>query len=173
MSNYTVPPNGYEPYHGQAQGQAYPPHQEGTVPQQEHYQYSPAAHPYSEPQYAGAATGYPPPYSERPPQNYPRSEYPPQVSNQEHGYGSYPPNQEKGSGENASYYTAVPQDQANGVNTGPGVGPEGEGERGLGSTLLGGAAGGYAGHKMQGGFLGTAGGAVLGAVGMNMVSHEM
>ncbi|KAJ5557296.1 hypothetical protein N7494_001211 [Penicillium frequentans] len=122
MSNYTAPPNSYEPYHGQAQGQAYQPHQESTVPHQEHYQYSPAG---------------------------------------------------KCSGENASYYTAVPQDQANGVNTGPSVGPEGEGERGLGSTLLGGAAGGYAGHKMQGGFLGTAGGAVLGAVGMNMVSHEI
>lgn len=42
-----------------------------------------------------------------------------------------------------------------------------EGERGLGSTLLGGTAGGFLGHKMAGGALGTVGGAVVGAVGAN------
>lgn len=46
-----------------------------------------------------------------------------------------------------------------------------EGERGLGSTIIGGAAGGYAGHKLGNGKLATAGGAVLGAVGANMASH--
>jgi hypothetical protein len=48
-----------------------------------------------------------------------------------------------------------------------------EGERGLGSTLLGGAAGGFMGKKLGGGILGTAGGAVLGAVGMNMATNKL
>lgn len=64
----------------------------------------------------------------------------------------------------------MPSQPQPGYPTGPG-GPEGD--KGLGSTLLGGAAGGFAGHKLGGGFLGTAGGAVLGAVGMNMATHEM
>lgn len=47
-----------------------------------------------------------------------------------------------------------------------------EDERGLGSTVTGGAAGGFAAHKMGGGKLATAGGALLGAVGMNMATHK-
>lgn len=69
-------------------------------------------------------------------------------------------------GENASYYSNREQLlDLNDLN-----GPEGE--KGLGSTVVGGAAGGYMGHKMGGGW-GTAAGVALGAVGMNMVSHKM
>ena len=67
-------------------------------------------------------------------------------------------------GENASYY------HDNGAVPGA-EGPENE--KGLGSTVAGGAAGGYAAHNMGGGKLATAGGAVLGAVGMNMVSYKL
>lgn len=72
-------------------------------------------------------------------------------------------------GENASYYGTPPVDQY-GNPIGPG-GPQDE--KGLGSTVVGGAAGGYAGHKLGGGFLGTTAGAVLGAIGMNAATHEV
>lgn len=90
---------------------------------------------------------------------------------QDRGHSPYPPHhQPYHPGESASYYGSAPAPHQQGYHHGPG-GPEGE--KGLGSTVLGGAAGGYAGHKMGGGMMGTAGGAVLGAVGMNMASHEM
>lgn len=88
---------------------------------------------------------------------------------QDRGHSPYPPQHSYPQGESASYYGS-PAPYQQGYPPGPG-GPEGE--KGLGSTLLGGATGGFAGHKMGGGFMGTAGGAVLGAVGANMVSHEM
>ncbi|KAJ5263591.1 hypothetical protein N7478_011196 [Penicillium angulare] len=69
-------------------------------------------------------------------------------------------------GENASYYGEKPPPY--GPDDVGLVGPDGE--RGLGSTLMGGAAGGYVGHQMGGG-MATAGGAVLGALGANAVSH--
>lgn len=73
-------------------------------------------------------------------------------------------------GENASYYYDAVPSRENG--DAPGVeGPEGE--KGLGSTVIGGATGGFAAHKMGGGKLATAGGAVLGAVGMKMVNHKL
>ena len=68
-------------------------------------------------------------------------------------------------GANASYYNGAPMN---------GPGAEGaEDEKGLGSTVVGGAAGGYAGHKMGGGKLGAAAGAALGAIGLNMATHAM
>ncbi|KAK1147371.1 hypothetical protein N8T08_001452 [Aspergillus melleus] len=68
-------------------------------------------------------------------------------------------------GESASYYdgSSFSQQQSHGQ----------EGEKGLGSTVIGGAAGGYVAHQMGGGKLAIAGGAVLGAVGMNMVNHKL
>lgn len=80
------------------------------------------------------------------PQDHPQSQYPQQ-------------------GANASYYNGEPYPGQNNINA-----PEGE--KGLGSTVVGGAAGGYMGHKMGGGW-GTAAGTALGAVGMNMVSHRL
>ncbi|KAJ5710485.1 hypothetical protein N7488_004641 [Penicillium malachiteum] len=45
-------------------------------------------------------------------------------------------------------------------------------ERRLGSTLIGGAGGAYVGHQMGGG-MATAGGAIIGALGANAVSHGL
>ncbi|KAJ5614865.1 hypothetical protein N7528_008519 [Penicillium herquei] len=110
-----------------------------------------------------------------------QGQYPPQYNTQPGGYPNAPnygypqqnaPRQSyQPHGESASYYqTGAPPQQQPGYAPGPG-GPEGE--KGLGSTLVGGAAGGFAGHQMGGGFLGTAGGAILGAVGMNLATHEV
>lgn len=113
--------------------------------------------------------GSPAPYE----QQYPQSQVPaeayfgtPQLNT---GTSPYPPQQNMPLGENASYYGTVPQDQY-GNPVGPG-GPEDE--KGLGSTVVGGAAGGYAGHKLGGGLLGSAAGAVLGAIGMNAATHQV
>ena len=73
-------------------------------------------------------------------------------------------------GENASYYGTAPAYDQHGRPVGT-VDPEAE--KGLGSTLVGGAAGGYAGHRLGGGFLGSTAGALLGAVGMNAATHQM
>lgn len=51
--------------------------------------------------------------------------------------------------------------------------PGPEGERGLGASLLGGAAGAFAGHKMGGGGLGTVGGMIAGAIGANVLEHSV
>ncbi|KAJ5738488.1 hypothetical protein N7493_001643 [Penicillium malachiteum] len=66
-------------------------------------------------------------------------------------------------GENALYYGTETLPVYNAEN------PE-DSERGLGSTLLGGAGGAYVGHQMGGG-MATAGGAIIGALGANAVSH--
>ncbi len=44
--------------------------------------------------------------------------------------------------------------------------PGPDGEKGLGATLIGGAGGGFLGHEMGGGILGSLAGAVVGAIGM-------
>ncbi|KAJ5945930.1 hypothetical protein N7454_002769 [Penicillium verhagenii] len=172
MSTYTGAPNNY----GQARNQAYyPPHQGlNNTPQQEFHNSS-EPQPYTQPRYdAGASPGaFPSQYNQQQPQGYHPNGPGHENAPQDRGYAPYPPAQQQAGGENSSYYGSAPHGQAS-YATGPGpAGPQGEGERGLGSTLIGGAAGGFAGHKMQGGFLGTAGGAVLGAVGMNMATHEM
>lgn len=71
-------------------------------------------------------------------------------------------------GENASYYGGSPAPNQQGYP------PQGnpEDDRGLGSTLVGGAVGGYMGHQ-AGGTASTLGGAALGAAGMNMATHAM
>lgn len=55
----------------------------------------------------------------------------------------------------------------------PGDPVQSEYERGFGSTVVGGAVGGYMAHEMGAGAMGTAGGAALGAAGMNMVTNMM
>ena len=88
---------------------------------------------------------------------------------QDRGHSPYPPQQHQGGGESSSYYGGAPPQHQQGPPGAPGQ----EGDRGLGSTLLGGAAGGFMGNKMSHGLLGTAGGAVLGAVGMNMATNKL
>jgi hypothetical protein len=48
-----------------------------------------------------------------------------------------------------------------------------DGEKGLGATLIGGASGGFLGHKAGGGMLGTVLGSVIGAIGANAVEHKV
>lgn len=65
-------------------------------------------------------------------------------------------------GANASYYSGESAADPN----------DPDGEKGLGSTVVGGVAGGYMGDKMGGGWS-TAAGAGFGTIGMNLLSHKM
>ncbi|OJJ37898.1 hypothetical protein ASPWEDRAFT_471549 [Aspergillus wentii DTO 134E9] len=124
--------------------------------------------PNDQPPY-GQQPNYPPLYNEQ----YQQSHYP---SGSKYNQPSYPPQQhyqqqyQQPIGENASYYNEAPLEDREGhaMNS-----SSPESEKGLGSTIAGGAAGGYISHQMGGGKLATAGGAVLGAVGMNMATHAM
>lgn len=51
-------------------------------------------------------------------------------------------------------------------------GPDGGKERGLGATLVGASGGGFLGHELGGGALGTIGGAIAGAIGANMLEKR-
>lgn len=91
--------------------------------------------------------------------------------NQQYGYGQQPgygDHQQQGYGQQGGY-----GDQQHGQPGQPGEpgGPV-EGDRGLGSTLIGGAGGAFLGNKMGGGTLGTLGGLVAGAIGANMLSDK-
>jgi hypothetical protein len=90
-----------------------------------------------------------------------------QDPNQQHGYGGQPgygDHQQQGYGQQPAY------GQPHGQPGAPG-GPA-EGDRGLGSTLIGGAGGAFLGNKMGGGTLGTLGGLVAGAIGANVLSDK-
>ncbi|KAI9831802.1 MAG: hypothetical protein M1819_004699 [Sarea resinae] len=85
---------------------------------------------------------------------------------QQHGGYAHPPQQQPPYGQDyrGGEYGALP--------TGA-PGPDGkEGERGLGATLVGSAAGGFLGHEVGGGALGTLGGIIAGAVGANALEHR-
>lgn len=88
--------------------------------------------------------------------------------NHQQGPPPYEQNYSQDRGENASYYGGSPAPNQQGYP--PQGGPEDD--RGLGSTLVGGAVGGYMGHQAGGG-MATLGGAALGAGGMNMATHAM
>ncbi|KAJ5576054.1 hypothetical protein N7535_002980 [Penicillium sp. DV-2018c] len=162
MSHYGGPPNnqyggGNAGYYDQ-QGQGYYPLSKANL----HNRNRATTHHRVNPNMASSQDHM---QQQGPPQGGPGYDYG-QPQNRDHS--PYPPEKKQG-GESSSYYGTAPQPYQQGP---PGaVGPEGE--RGLGSTLLGGAAGGFVGNKMGHGFLGTAGGAVLGAVGANMASHKL
>ena len=82
-----------------------------------------------------------------------------QHGQQQHGYGDQQHQQGYGQQQGQYGQTGVPGDPA-------------DGERGLGSTLIGGAGGAFLGNKMGGGALGTIGGLIAGAVGANMLSDK-
>ncbi|KAG7102964.1 hypothetical protein HYQ44_017052 [Verticillium longisporum] len=75
-------------------------------------------------------------------------------------HSSYPPQH---GGLQQSGYPAYPQQ---GQHGGP------QDERGLGATLVGGGAAGWAAHAAGGGALGTIGGAVAGAIGANLLENK-
>ncbi|KAJ5574114.1 uncharacterized protein N7459_008541 [Penicillium hispanicum] len=143
--------SGGEYYAQQGQG-SYPPQQghappppQGYYPPEQQYQQPYPQQQYSQPPAPYSQQAQPPPYNEP----YQQGQHPGQPV-----------------GENASYYNDIPASQQ-------GAAPGAEGEKGLGSTIVGGAAGGIVSHQMGAGKLGTAGGATLGAVAMNMATHAL
>ncbi|KAF3395374.1 hypothetical protein DPV78_009329 [Talaromyces pinophilus] len=111
----------------------------------------------------------PPPYDEIPGGQYPAASESEQRSQNGALMPYHPQYQYQAVGENASYYNeARPQYYHNNPASG-----EQNGERGLGSTVLGGLAGGYVANQMGAGPMGTAGGAILGATGMHMATNML
>jgi hypothetical protein len=96
-----------------------------------------------------------------PPQQHLQGYQDPHQQQQQHGYGD----QQQGYGAPQPAYG-----QQHGQPGAPG-GPA-EGDRGLGSTLIGGASGAFLGNKLGGGALGTIGGLVAGAIGANVLSDK-
>ncbi|KAL2005477.1 hypothetical protein VTN00DRAFT_2688 [Thermoascus crustaceus] len=89
------------------------------------------------------------------------------------GYYGQPPADTRGYSPSPNPHQQYPHDPNNphhqpqgpyGEGAAPADPNAAEGERGLGSSLLGAAAGGYLGHKKNHGFLGAVGGAILGNV---------
>jgi hypothetical protein len=148
------PPPVTGPYgaaYGESQGYYRPPYQP-TYPEQPYQSQSYAPGPYANQSY-----GSPQQYGQQyPPQQYPQHYQPPV----EAPYASPPPS-------NATHYSGSPHgDQPPTYTAGyqppAGAPPQADEERGIMGALAGGAAGGYAGHKMHHGFLGTIDGAYAG-----------
>ncbi|KAF5861382.1 hypothetical protein ETB97_000345 [Aspergillus alliaceus] len=163
---YGGQPGNYPP----AQGQYGQPQQHG------YYQSTPAYNQPSHTQYPSyGQQGHPPPYNATPQQGAYPGDYGHVQGSQmnlppDGGHSPYPPQQQSHQGESASYYGASSQ-SGHAPQPGQAPGPGGkEGEKGLGSSVLGAAGGGLVGHKLGGGLLGTAGGALVGAAGMNLVN---
>ncbi|KAE8372185.1 hypothetical protein BDV26DRAFT_274639 [Aspergillus bertholletiae] len=169
-NRYGAPPQGngqYDGYGGQP-GNYPAQNQYGQPPQNGYYQPAPAYNQQPHAQYTsyGQQQNYPPPYSAGPQQGGYPGEYGHETGSymnqpQEGRHSPYPPQQQFHQGESASYYDASSQVGYPGQAPGP-AGQEGE--KGLGSSILGAAGGGIVGHKLGGGFLGTAGGALIGAI---------
>lgn len=113
--------------------------------------------------------GNPPPYDE-----IPRGQYPavPESERRSQNGARMPYHQQyqyQAVGENAAYYNeAQPQYYHNNPASG-----EQNGERGLGSTVIGGLVGGYVANQMGAGPMETAGGAILGTTGMNIATNML
>ncbi|KAF2747817.1 TPR-like protein [Sporormia fimetaria CBS 119925] len=177
---YSQPP-GYDAYNNpphQGQGQSYDQYNQGynsqqqynapppQHPQDQQYNAPPPQHPhdqqyggYSQQQYGGPLPGD---YNQGYDQNRGHSPYPPA----QQSYGAPPP---QGYGDQG-YQQQYNQHGDHGVPGAPG-GPA-EGERGLGSTLVGSAGGAFLGSKLGGGTLGTVGGMVAGAIAANMLGDK-
>ncbi|CAH0058129.1 unnamed protein product [Clonostachys solani] len=82
-----------------------------------------------------------------------------------HGQGGYiPPYHQQ-----ADYYRAPAPNQYNGHQET--LGPDGE--RGLGATVVGGGAAGWAAHKAGSGMLGSLASAAAGAIGANVLENKL
>ncbi|KAI0532703.1 hypothetical protein GGR58DRAFT_522537 [Xylaria digitata] len=96
------------------------------------------------------------------------------------GLGSYQnqspyPQQRQSQGASSPYQQQQPQYvQQPSDRLYPGSDPNAaDGERGIGSTLVGGGAGSYIGHKLGKGTMGTLLGGAVGAVAANFISHKV
>ncbi|PZC90796.1 DUF4175 domain containing protein [Pyrenophora tritici-repentis] len=159
MGNTVLTPRDspYPPPSHDSYGQT-PQHGYGAPPS-EHYQQSYDPNRSTSP--------YPPPAHQQQGYNDPNQQY---GGHQQVGY--HDPNQQHGAHQQQGY-----QDQQQGYGA-PQYGQPGapggpaDGDRGLGSTLIGGAGGAFVGNKLGGGAMGAVGGALLGAVAANFVSDK-
>ncbi|KAI0880559.1 uncharacterized protein GGS22DRAFT_174694 [Annulohypoxylon maeteangense] len=168
-------------YYGNNGGGYAPPQNQSSSPYPSQPQYA------QQPNYAGGAPSqspYPsqPTYAQSPQsQNYlapysQQSQYArPGSAHSDAGYP--PPSYAANDGtpqarpHSADPYSTAQTPYDNNPNRAPGQ--EGEdGERGLGATLIGGGAGGFLGHKLGKGKLGTMLGSAVGAVAANMIEHK-
>lgn len=163
-----------------------PQHNQGGYPPQQPYDgYPPPPAQYGTPSPAygspapGYSGGYAPPVSHLPLQGSLTTKPCPYQAPQQ--YQQPPPGgyYDQGSHHNSSHGH---HDQL----TGPGAyadadrgqgppgseGPDGGKDRGLGATLVGAGGGGFLGHELGGGALGTIGGAIAGAIGANMLEKR-
>lgn len=111
----------------------------------------------------------PPPYDEVSRERYPAVPESEQRFQNGAPMPHHPQYQYQAVGENASYYNDTQsQYSQNNATTG-----EPNDERGFGSTVIGGLAGGYVANQMGAGPMGTTGGAIVGATGMNMATNML
>ncbi|KAI1453874.1 hypothetical protein F4805DRAFT_356241 [Annulohypoxylon moriforme] len=175
-------------YGNNSDGYAPPQNQSSSpYPSQPQYAQTQSQSPYpQQPSYAGGAPSqspYPsqPSYAQSPQsQNY-LAPYPQQSQyarpGSAHSDAGYPPPAYSNDGtpharpHSADPYSTGQAPYDRDPNRAPGQ--EGEdGERGLGATLIGGGAGGFLGHKLGKGKLGTMLGSAVGAVAANMIEHK-
>ncbi|KAA8646934.1 putative glutamine-serine rich protein MS8 [Aspergillus tanneri] len=178
-NQYGSPQGSTGQYGGYYQGQPinYPPRQD-QYGQSQHIHFPPTPpyetrpnNPYYGPPPPYSEQAYAPPHGGIPQGGYTNERGYHQDMNYGYGYSQAPYAQQQEppvQGESASYYNTKPEDsQQHGHNPGPG---KPQGEKGLGSSLLGAGAGGLVGHKLGGGLLSTAGGALAGAAGMGIAN---
>ncbi|PYH28107.1 putative glutamine-serine-proline rich protein [Aspergillus neoniger CBS 115656] len=123
--------------------------------------YSPYQHPSPQPGYQNPEYSS---YGGRPP--YPQYEQPSQYGqppSESRPYPPYPQHEGYSSHQQPPPYSPE-------SSTDPAA--AGEGEKGIMGALAGGAAGGFAGHKVNHGFLGTIGGAMMGSVAEDAVKKH-
>ncbi|KAI6087660.1 hypothetical protein F4821DRAFT_235595, partial [Hypoxylon rubiginosum] len=186
-------------YYGNSGGGSgsYPPqhHNQSSSPYPQQPQYaqpsSQSPYPQHQPSYASpspAHSPYPqqPSYSPAPPQQHNSNYLAPYPSQPQyarpgsaHSDAGYPPpypGDEKRPGSAGAMVARPHSADPYGADRGQqqyAPGQEGaDGERGLGATLLGGGAGGFLGHKIGKGKLGTLLGGAVGAVAANMIEHK-
>ncbi|KAI1073407.1 hypothetical protein F5B20DRAFT_587287 [Whalleya microplaca] len=172
----SYPPPVQQPYPSQPQYAPSPSH--SPYPPQQSYG-SPSSSPYpAQPTYAPEQ---PPTHSQQylAPQQYarpgsahsdvalPSAPYP--TNDRSSASGSPLPRPH--SADPYGYESAAASERGRGPYAGPGEGQDGE--RGLGATLIGGGAGGFLGHKLGKGKLGTVLGGTVGAIAANMIEHKL
>ncbi|KJZ79474.1 hypothetical protein HIM_00943 [Hirsutella minnesotensis 3608] len=147
--------NYYGAQYGQPQAFASQP--AGFPEQQQYAVANPQAGPYSQ---------APVPYNAH---NQPLASYHAVDHNHHHHHHHHHQQQQQHHGQPSYVQPQQQQHYAHGA-----LPPSGQdGERGLGASIIGGGAAGWAMHKAGGGFLGSLGAAAAGAVGANAIEHAI
>ncbi|KAF5016809.1 hypothetical protein F66182_11387, partial [Fusarium sp. NRRL 66182] len=174
MSGYYNQDYQHQPGAGQqGYGQGYPDQYQHQQQQPPQHQYLDTSAQYNHPPPPRSASGSPYPPQEGYGYGHPQQHH--QQQQQGYGYDQHqqPPPYEshQKTGTAHEYYNShdnnVPRiEHQSAPDT---TDPSESGERGLGGGLLGGAAGMFAGHKVNHGLLGTIGGAIMGTIPPDMV----